>query len=424
MIEYATSKERAVAALQEFQRMMPTLTGYARAFTGRPNIRIVPKVGAPSTNGEVIYYQPPIELADGIEHIKSKCNKWDADGIQECPACMLRHDVLTDMVHEISHITEGSTDPLTDHEKTWAVLKATEILGSNPRTRTMAEQIEKRARSSRASWLHAASAISPFMSTLVNAFEDARVNHKSGVARPGTRRMRISSEIRTWREGVKSFDARTGEPIAQHYSEMPLNHQAMIGLYTIAAGGEIPEGGLHQMVLEALDDERVVALCGMDLSKARAADSYISAVQAFVIMREYGFFVHASDQFEDPKPPPPVEPSEDEDDEAEEDDDFDFPSLNIDPQEGDDGDSGEGEDDSTEGEDSSGEDEDDDDSHSDDDFDDDFDDGGSEGEAGHSGDELEDFDGQDDDEADQDVDSDDDEDLEDEGEGGEDWGEG
>lgn len=349
--EYATPKDRAIAALKEFQRIQPTLSGYARAFTGKPGMRIIPAVGPPSTDGKAIYYQPPLKLADNIPHKRGKCNQWDAFGIQECPACMLRHDILFDVMHEIGHVVEGSVTPLDDSEKAWAVMTAAAILGQNPRTRSMAEQIEKLARKNRHSWLHMAGTISPFMSTLVNAFEDARINHKIGLSRPGVRRMRISNEVRLSRDGIESFDPVTGEAVARRYNEMPFNHQAMVGLYVLAVGDEIADDMLDTRVTDALKDDRIVDLCSQALEKATPKNSYISAIQAFVILREYGFFVHHTDEFEEPEPEPELPAFDEDDDDADEDaDDDDFPSLNKDPQEGDDGDDEDESDDELEGE--------------------------------------------------------------------------
>lgn len=428
MTEYATPKERAIAALKEFQRIQPTLSGYARAFTGKTGMRIIPTVGAPRTDGKAIYYQPPLQLADNIQHIKGACNEWGDDGIQKCPACMLRHDILFDILHEIGHVVEGSVDPLTDRDKTWAVVKATEILGENPRTRAMAAQIEKLAKQNRENWLSMAGTISPFMASLVNAFEDARINYKIGQARPGARRMRISNERRLDREGVKSFHPVTGEEMVQHFSETPFNHQAVIGLYIQAVGDEIAEGVLHPRVIEALSDERIMELCGQALAEAAPRNSYVTAVQAFVILREHGFFIHASDQFEEPPPPPPPPPVDDEvQEEGEEEDfdedadDFDFPSLNIDPKEGDEGD---GEDEADDELEDAEDDEEDSDADEDGEGDEgeDASDSGQEGQgqADHSDDKLED--GDRDDEASDEAESDTEDlgELEDD----EDWGDG
>jgi cobalamin biosynthesis protein CobT len=343
-VEYATPKERAVAALSEFQKLVPTLAGYARAFTGIRTMRVIPAVGEPRTDGRNIYMQPPLELADKTKHDKSKCGKWDWEGLQQCLACMIRHDLLWSAFHEIGHVTEGSVDPLTEQDKTWVAMQAAVTLGENPRTRGLAEHIEKVAKRNRGNWLAVASGVSPFMPTLYNAFEDGRINHKIGVAKPGARRMRISSEIRHYREGVKAFDPFTGEPIQKHYIEMELNHQMMVALYFASVGNDIPDGLFETEVMDALADQRVIEICDRTRSDLSKRTPFLNALEVFAILRESGFFLHATDEFVEPPPPPPpppmtAEPDEDDGDpEPDEDDTESDASLNMDPEEGEDDD--------------------------------------------------------------------------------------
>lgn len=295
---YASPKDRALAAIREFRSMVPMLSGYARAFTGqRVRVQIGPET---STDGKTIFIRPPMALADNIKHNKDLCRKYDHEGVQLCKACMVREDLLFEIFHEIGHISEGSFEALKDSDKAWAVRRAAEALGENPRTRKLGEQIERIARSRKISWLDLAAQISPFMAPLVNAFDDARINYKIGLARPGTRRMRRSSEWRIVRDGVKSFDPKTGEEQVRLFRECGLNHQMLIALYCMASGDhDVLPRAFCDEVVKAASDERIVDLCAKTLDDLAPRVPYALAVEAFVILREYGFFHDPSDDFED-----------------------------------------------------------------------------------------------------------------------------
>ncbi|MFD8340513.1 hypothetical protein ACFV42_49250 [Streptomyces solisilvae] len=319
-----TPKERALAALREFQKMVPTLSGYARAFTGIKTVRVIPSAGSPRTDGKNIYMQPPLALADRTPHDKMRCGEWDWEGLQECAACMIRHDVLWSTYHEIGHIAEGSFTKLTDYDKTWLVIQAAEVLGDNPRTRGLSEHIEAVVKKNRSSWMAAAGAISPFMPTIHNAFEDGRINHKIGLAKPGVRMMRISSEIRNYRDGVKGSDPVTGEPTQTHYRDMELNHQMAVALYFAAVGHAVPNDLFKPEVMDALEDQRIIEICDEARADLSIRAPYLNALKAFAILRESGFFHHPTDEFVEPPPPPPPAPTreaDEEDDEAEPDED-------------------------------------------------------------------------------------------------------
>src|SRR4051812_16578401 len=86
--------ERAQRAVTAFRSMQFSLTGYARAITGKKDVRIEITGGAPRTNGSVIFYCPPIALGDKTPHDRYNCDKRGDNGLHICPACRVREEVL------------------------------------------------------------------------------------------------------------------------------------------------------------------------------------------------------------------------------------------------------------------------------------------------------------------------------------------
>src|SRR5690242_3682611 len=85
--------EQAKVALANFRAMQPMLTSYAQMLTGNPKARVVAdKDSNGSTDGEKIYYRPPISLGKKIAHHTYLCDRRDELGLMKCPACAQREE--------------------------------------------------------------------------------------------------------------------------------------------------------------------------------------------------------------------------------------------------------------------------------------------------------------------------------------------
>ena len=100
--------ERARRAVKNFRAMQFTLTGYARALTGRKDVSVELATGTPRTDGKKIYFKPPMALGDNTPHKRMLCDKRDPKTlVQLCPACEVREEVLILVIHEIALSTEN-----------------------------------------------------------------------------------------------------------------------------------------------------------------------------------------------------------------------------------------------------------------------------------------------------------------------------
>lgn len=317
MKTYATDIERAQAAIDEFKKIAPMLTSFARAFTGNPLIKVLPQIGTTHTDGKFIYIEPPLAMADQVEHDKSLCNRHDGAMRAMCEACGIRESVLSKTFHEIAHNWAGTFEDVPDADKARAITDAATAMGVEVPQYILDEVREASLRGQKITYDSVARAISPFLDILHNALEDARVNSRMGEARPGFDRMRQGDEYEALYEGTRKIHPETGEQVVLQFGERSLDFQAAVGLYRMASGFEVPPSARSEVKL-ALADERLAAICRTAVESKTVRGPYDGAVRAFEILREYGLMGgKKEDDQEDETPDLPSLPSEEEPEEGE-----------------------------------------------------------------------------------------------------------
>lgn len=331
-VEVDSLDEQARKAVTAFRALQPTLSAYARMITGRREIRVVPSAKSNGqTDGTVIQMRPPLALADNTPHQRSMCDRRDENGLQTCPACIVREKVMRTIFHEIGHIAGDSFKKTTAADKAKALDFAVQEVRSDyaNRVRSRLEGMPK--------WMWndyqtLAGMINPYLPFLVNCLEDSRVDAKMFKARPGLKRMFDADTKQIFREG---FENSNGETI--RWSEAPQNNQAMIGTFCKASGYDIT-GWFHPLVEEALSDADLTNLCKQVGSARHAGDIFNLSFKVLARLRELGFCGTP----EDPDPEP--EPEEDDEQDDQEDQ---TPDSGSDPEEGTEGEEGEDESDSS-----------------------------------------------------------------------------
>ena len=276
---------RAVKAFRDFQ---PTLSSYARALTGRPDVRVeLHSSSNGMTDGKIIYYRPPIELGDNTPHVRRLCNK-RGDMLQlMCKACRMREKVLVTIYHEINHIAEGTFAPTTEADKAEAIRRAIEEVGTK-----YARQIENAVKNApshvKDSYLGLAGIISPFLPVIVNALEDARVNTRGFHKRKGTRVMFNADTQNIFAEGVEQKDPATGEITKVMWKDYPLNMQVSVGVFCKASGYDY-ENWFAPVVKQALDDPALTDLISQIDGADGPQDSFELSFKILARLRELGF---------------------------------------------------------------------------------------------------------------------------------------
>lgn len=313
----ATAKEvqdeKARRAVKAFRALQPGLTGYARALTRDKSVVVELATGTPRTDGKKIYFRPPIALGDMTPHKREFCDRRDRVTRQQlCDACRIREEVYIVLYHEIAHIAYGTFEGTDAADKGQVIQRAIEENGSK-----YAKQIEARINAApahvRNTYLGLASLISPFLPTIVNGLEDARVDNEMFKARRGTKTMFDAFVQKTFASGVEQDGGKLIK-----WCDYPLNSQAMVGVFVLACGYNF-KGWFHPEVEAALGDQRLQELVGLIETTRSAQGAYRLAFPILARLRELGF-CRLSDDPDDPQDEeqqseeePQEEPSEDQD---------------------------------------------------------------------------------------------------------------
>ena len=274
--------ERAMAAVKAFRAMQHQLSSYARALTGNKKTRVEIASGVPRTDGTVIYYQPPIALGDRTPHDRFMCSKRGDDGLQACTACRVREEVLVNIYHEISHIVEQTFAPTSDRAKKEALDLAVKEWGGEFEKQIKARMQQKGITTS---YLGLANIISPYLPSLVNTLEDARVDTAMFNRRKGTRKMMVADTFNMLKNGIPNANFEL-----QMWNEAPLNSQLTIGVYLEAAIYPDWQQYFHPEVGTVIADARLQKIIEEVRLATSAERTYELSFQVLARLRELGYF--------------------------------------------------------------------------------------------------------------------------------------
>jgi hypothetical protein len=302
--QLSPTDEKARAAVRVFRGMQPTLSAFARNLTGINTVRVeMSPTSNGHTDGKVIYFRPPIALGDMRPHDRNLCDRREPDtGLQLCLACNLREQVLVTIYHEISHIAFGTFDKADDKAKSDALKAAIE-----GRSDAFAKVFKKRLAESHTAalttYLGLARVVSPYLPTLVNALEDARIDSKMFQTRPGTRKMYEADNKRIFEEGVEGADGTRSL-----WKDAPLNMQVYVALYAKIIDYNYSEWFAPKIIAD-LDDGRISELCDMVREATSAKDTFYLGIDFLTRLKELGYCAEDSDPKPEPKPEPEPEPN-------------------------------------------------------------------------------------------------------------------
>lgn len=246
VIASGQTDEVARKAVKAFQKMMPTLTAYAKAFTGNPRIQVaVSATSGGATDGHRILLRPPLALGIDLTHDKRRCDLRDSSGKPSCDACAAREGVLVTIYHEIAHIAFKSFLEPTEDDKRLAFAQAMK--------RGRKAILEMVMAKGGTNWNSMLNVVNPFLPHLMNVLEDARVDASMFAKRPGTKVMFDYDVSRIFEQGFDSANPTTGEIEHVFWKDAPLNSQAMMGLYSVIAGYDYTDWFAPQIVTDLGD---------------------------------------------------------------------------------------------------------------------------------------------------------------------------
>lgn len=302
-----TVDEKARRAVQAFRALQPTLSTYARLLTGKPTVRVdLATHDNGSTDGERIFFRPPIALGDNTPHVRRDCDRRRSDGLMLCKACRVREEVLVTMYHEFAHICFDSFQVTSENDKRRAIeFSVKEAKGK------WAKEIEARIRNA-PSWqtkdyINLCSLINEYLPFLLNCMEDARVNRELFKVLTGVGSMFEADMAHTFNEGFEVADAALGSKIVS-WKEAPLNNQVVIGVFCKASGYDYSDW-FHPTAVAALDDSELTSLVDQMDSVKSVKEVYNLSFKVLARLRDLGFC--GTPQDPDPEPEESDEPDAD-----------------------------------------------------------------------------------------------------------------
>jgi hypothetical protein len=252
-----------------------------------------------STDGQRIFFRPPISLGDNTPHQRRLCDKRDEQLQLQCPACLVMEDVLTTIYHEIAHICFDTFASTKEEDRMKAIEAAIAESGTK-----YADKIRKAINGAppyrKNSYLGLAGMVSPFLPVIVNALEDVRVNRELFNARKGTRVMFEANEWRTFENGVEQVDPMTGQTVKKEWKTYPLNMQAIIGVYCKATGYKYDNWFVPE-IIEALADSELTNLLNRMHTIRSAKGVYELAFPVLTRLRELGYCKSDTDPEDEPE---------------------------------------------------------------------------------------------------------------------------
>ena len=274
--------ERARQAVRVFRGMIPSLTGFARALTKNKQVRVQLTTSAvPHTDGRIIFYRPPISLGDRTPHKRSLCDLRGDQYQLLCPACLVREVVIVNILHEIAHIVEDSFEKVDQATQDEAIQRALNTWPSRYEEK-IREVIANAPQDMMENYQGLATLIHPYLPTLVNSLEDARIDSTMFRVRKGTRKMFIADMTRIFEEGFETPDGW------KTIRDSKLNTQMMVASYVAAMGLDFDDW-FSPPVVEALHDEQLSALLSQATKLSSQKQTYNLAFPVLYRMRDLGF---------------------------------------------------------------------------------------------------------------------------------------
>jgi hypothetical protein len=305
---------RAFRAVREQNRILTAFRGAARAMTGIPNLQLRSGEQSQTDGATFIVLRTRIELGDHVDHVRSLCARRDpVSSMPLCPACRDRDETHRVLFHEMAHIIFESFEKAseTDKARTLAQIVLENQGGNGSRLAKIQANVTRYLSTTpKVDYMVLASMVSPFMPSLINCLEDARVNRCMYRARPGTYHMFRYGLYNVFTNGITGMDGKT-----VYWNERDENAQVTIGCLAKMSGLDPQEGWLSPAVLEALADQQLTdELANLAASALTAGDVFRASFKVLDHLRRLGFLRTPTDPEDDQPEPEPEQEGDESDD--------------------------------------------------------------------------------------------------------------
>ena len=280
-------QERLIRAYNAFSKMAPSLTQYAKSYTGK-RIKVVPGP-VTQTDGKLIEIRPPLALADQVDHRRSICGMRDISGRQMCEACRIRERVMTQLHHEIAHIAHGSFQRYTRHEVQVHLYDTVEKLFPNYMDTFRDVIYNKMESDDSIDSLPLAGQIHDHIAMVHLTCEDHRINTASYAREPALwRRMHDMSEDILF-NGVEQDDGTK-----RMWQDSELDHQILIAPLFYMEGFDI-RPHFDQTVVDCILSRESTVILDKIADDADSMINLIHSMKLLSIYRKHGFLTKNSE---------------------------------------------------------------------------------------------------------------------------------
>lgn len=277
------ASDQAWEAITVLRSKLSSITKFARIVTGNERLTVEITTGVPHTMGNKVFIRPPLGLGAKHEHQRSMCGQREASGMQRCRACQVREVIDFYLFHELAHVIGKTQTRVSGKEFQTAHIEALRLHPQGcPHHDGVIEDID-RARAFGCDAMTLAGMFNPWLPTIINVLEDARVNEMTFISRPGMRRIFEMNLERLLTEGTEVGVDKTAS-----WADCPINSQFMVGLQIQASGADF-EGSFDPTVIEALRDPKLVALCSRAIRLGTVCQIFSLAVEVHKRAQELGF---------------------------------------------------------------------------------------------------------------------------------------
>ncbi len=248
----AERNQQAWRAIQQFNKMRPTLQSFVRKLTGNNKIVVKPTSGGPMSTADEILVTVPIEMGQHVTHIREVCYDRDAaTGWRLCPACDMMDSIMFHTYHETGHALVGGThDRLAHSQRNILAASVWRAWKDNfPKfAKAKSNHLESDFTISYA--MNAAAATHKWLTLVFNVTEDLRVDTKMFKVRPGVRDMAYADMMKVLLKGIPNGD------VVRFWKDADEDTQLMIAF--MSKGLDYPLEYFSDSVQEFLDTDPMI----------------------------------------------------------------------------------------------------------------------------------------------------------------------
>lgn len=275
-------RDQAWRAVQQFNKLTPTLNSFVRSLTGNPKLTV--RAGKTTeTDNKTIWIRPPLALGENISHDRMVCDERGEGRISLCPACARDDNVWKKLHHEVAHhLGDSMAAPdETALEEFFKLIDEWHPVDAC----NHGSKIKYDARYAQ-NYLMMFNAFSSLMTMLNQATEDARIDSGMLNIKPGLRDQFYAYTYKTFGTGVEQDDGSV-----LRWYDTPINAQIIVGVMLVGEGYYLEPEWLLPEVIEILHDKELRHIISDAYSWGDVHRGSLRTIAAFRRLNEMGVLV-------------------------------------------------------------------------------------------------------------------------------------